>query len=80
MRTDEPKLRITRRYKTLPLEAESSACADARFKVPFWNGGRWRHMPSHEVYEDNLQGQFEKHVIDVHQMKAGEENGGNEDS
>jgi hypothetical protein len=75
MRTDEPRLRITRRFKTLPLEAECSACADARFIVPFWNGGRWWHNPSHEVYENNLRRQFDKHVEDIHKVQEKEGNG-----
>jgi len=69
MKTKEPSMRITRRYKSLPLEAECSACADARFVVAAWNGGRWWHMPSHTDYEDNLRRQFEDHLHSVHQVR-----------
>jgi hypothetical protein len=76
VRTKEPILRITKWLRTVdlagadvPLEAECSACADARFEAPFslrQHLVQPFHQPDRERFEKTLQAAFDKHVREVH--------------
>ena len=76
MRTKEPTLRITKWLRTadlsgteIPLEAECSACADARFEAPFslrHHLVQPFHQPDRDRFQQSLQAAFDRHVSDVH--------------
>jgi len=61
MPTKHPVLRGTKWLGTIPVEAECSACSDAKFKASSGS-----HRPDREEYVNSLQRQFEAHVKQVH--------------
>jgi hypothetical protein len=62
-----PFLRVTKWLGTIPLEAECTACADAKFQVRASS-----HRPTVAEYQKALQSQFDQHVKAVHSHQAAE--------
>ncbi len=57
----KPFLRVTKWLGTIPVEAECTACAEAKFQVRSAS-----HRPSQEEYQQALQREFDHHVKTVH--------------
>ena len=57
----KPFLRVTRWLGDIPVEAECTACAEAKFRV-----NSASHRPSREEYQKALQREFDHHVKTVH--------------
>ena len=63
-----PVLRVTKWLDTIPVEAECTACADAKFQVRASS-----HRPNVAEYQKALQSQFDQHVKPVHSHEAAPE-------
>jgi hypothetical protein len=63
---------VTREIKwkgeMVPIEAECSACADARFKVPYDRRQKFFHQPSRPTYLYQLERAFKVHLLEIHSM------------
>ncbi len=57
----KPVLRVTKWLRTIPIEAECTACSDTKFLAH--SSG---HRPNLEQYQRALQSQFDLHVKAVH--------------
>jgi hypothetical protein len=62
-----PFLRVTKWLGTIPVEAECTACTDAKFQVRASS-----HRPTVAEYQKALQSQFDQHVKAVHSHQAAE--------
>jgi hypothetical protein len=62
-----PFLRVTKWLGTIPVEAECTACVDAKFQVRASS-----HRPTVAEYQKALQSQFDQHVKAVHSHQAAE--------
>jgi hypothetical protein len=63
-----PVLRVTKWLGTIPVEAECTACADAKFQVRASS-----HRPNVAEYKKALQSRFDQHVKAVHSHEAAPE-------
>jgi hypothetical protein len=64
----KPVLRVTKWLGTIPVEAECTACADAKFQARASS-----HRPNLAEYQKALQSQFDQHVKAVHSLGAAPE-------
>ena len=64
----KPFLRVTKWLGDIPVEAECTSCADAKFQVRSAS-----HRPSREEYQKVLQREFDHHSRAVHLPKDGGE-------
>jgi hypothetical protein len=66
LQTKKPNLRVTKWLSgDIPLEAECTACADARFNVQFDPRERF-HQPTRQSCAHQLQRQYDAHLKAVH--------------
>ena len=63
-----PVLRVTKWLGTIPVEAECTACADAKFQVRASS-----HRPNVAEYQKALQSRFDQPVKAVHSHEAAPE-------
>jgi hypothetical protein len=57
----KPFLRVTKWLGTIPVEAECTSCADAKFQARSSS-----HRPNLEEYQKALQSQFDQHMKAAH--------------
>jgi len=70
---NEPRLRVTKWFTDVAIEAECTACAGSRFKVAEWNSGEPFHQPDRQHYQDILQQAFEIHRQTAHGARRDED-------
>jgi hypothetical protein len=61
----KPFLRVTKWLGTIPLEAECTACSDAKFQARSSS-----HRPNLAEYQKALQRDFDQHLKVVHSHEA----------
>jgi hypothetical protein len=61
----KPFLRVTKWLGTIPVEAECTACSDAKFQAH--SSG---HRPNLEQYQRTLQSQFDQHLKVAHSVET----------
>ena len=64
----KPFLRVTKWLGTIPVEAECTACSDAKFQ-----GQSLSHRPNLAEYQEALQRAFDHHVKAVHSVEKAPE-------